>query len=80
MICYLPLCFHCALGSFIHNVRIYRHNLIIFLIKISSMRLNEGIIQILSQMLAKNLQEGLILVLAVIFIEITRGPLLYAQF
>ena len=39
------------------------------------MRLNEGSIQISSQMLAKSLKEVPILVLGLIFIEITRGPL-----
>ena len=38
------------------------------------MRLNEGSIQISSQMLAKSLLEVPILVLGLIFIEITRGP------
>ena len=41
------------------------------------MRLNEGSIQISSQMLAKSLQEVPILVLGLIFIEITRGPFSY---
>ena len=41
------------------------------------MRLNEGIIQISSQILAKGPQEMLILVLVLIFIEITRGPLTF---
>ena len=39
------------------------------------MRLNEGSIQISSQMRAKSLQEDPILALGLIFIEITRGPL-----
>ena len=39
------------------------------------MRLNEGCIQISSQTLAKSLEEVPILVLGLIFIEITGGPL-----
>ena len=38
------------------------------------MRLNEGSIQISSQMVAKSLLEVPVLVLGLIFIEITRGP------
>ena len=38
------------------------------------MRLNEENIQIKSQMLTKSLKEVPILVLGLIFIEITRGP------
>ena len=52
---------------------LYSHNSVNFVIGISSMRLNEGSIQISSQMVAKS-QEAPVLVLGLIFIEITRGP------
>ena len=75
MIYYVPLCFHCYFGSFIPIVCLYSHNSVNFVIRISSTRLNEGSIQISSQMLAKSLYEVPVLVLGQIFIEITRGPL-----
>ena len=43
------------------------------------MRLNEGCIQISSQMVAKSLWEVPVLVLGLIFIEITRGPFVTDQ-
>ena len=43
------------------------------------MRLNEGCIQISSQMVAKSFKEVPVLVLGLIFIEITRGPLKTSQ-
>ena len=75
MIYYVPLCFHCSFSSFIPIFCLYSHNSVNFIIGISSMRLNEGSIQISSQMLAKSLKEVPILVLGLIFIEITWGPL-----
>ena len=44
------------------------------------MRLNEESTQISSQMLAKSLKEVPILVLRLIFIEITRGPFVYGSY
>ena len=76
MICYAPLCFHCVFGSFIPIFCLHSHNSVNFVLGILSMRLNEGSIQISSQMLAKSLWEVPILVLGLIFIEITRGPFL----
>ena len=75
MIYVVPLFFHCSTGSLIPIFCLYSHNSVNFVIGISSMRLNEGSIQISSQMLAKSLYEVPILVLGLIFIEITRGPL-----
>ena len=51
------------------------HNSVNVVIGILSMRLNEGSIQISSQMVARSLWEVPVLVLGQIFIEITRGPL-----
>ena len=75
MIYYVPLCFHSSFGSFIPIFCLHSHNSVNFVVGISSMMLNEGCIQISSQMLAKSLEEVPILVLGLIFIEITRGPL-----
>ena len=55
MVCYVYLCFHCGFGSFIPIFGLFNHNSVNFVIGISSMRLNEGCIQISSQMLAKSL-------------------------
>ena len=56
MIYFVPLCFHSSFGSFISIFCLYSHNSVNFVIGISSMRLNEGCIQISSQMLAKSLK------------------------
>ena len=50
---YVPLCFHSSFGSFYSHFFPYNDNSVNFVIGISSMRLNEGSIQISSQMLAK---------------------------
>ena len=74
MICYVPLCFHCGFGSFILIICLYSHNPVNLVIGISSMRLNDGCIQISSQVVPKSLQEVPVLMFGLIFIEITRGP------
>ena len=51
---YVTLCFHYDFGSFIPICCLYSHNSVNFGIGISSMRLNEGSIQISSQMRAKS--------------------------
>ena len=61
MICYVPLCFHCGFGSFI-LIPLLIHNSVNFVIGISSMRLNEGCVE---------------MVFGLIIIEITRGPSLH---
>ena len=71
----VPLCFHYFFGSFILIFCLYSHNSVNFVIGISSIGLDKGCIQISSQVVAKSLYEVPVLVLGLIFIEITRGPL-----
>ena len=71
-----PFVFIVIFGSFILIICFYSHNSVNLVIGISSMRLNEGSIQISSQTVAKSLQEIPGLMFGLIFIEITTGPFL----
>ena len=57
MICYVPLCFHCGFASFILITCFYSHNSVNLVVGIPRMRLNEGSIQISSQIVATSLEE-----------------------